>query len=201
MKHLNIEGIIIPIPESYKDCFELIRSDFYRITGHSASPIKLWLSHFKSPSMGYLFYHRMCQYRGLFWPILRLRLEKYRRKYSFHIPLSTKIGYGLFLGHDTSIIINESAIIGNNVNLSQFTTIGAMNSTAAIIEDEVYVGPSVCIVGHVHIGKRAMIGAGAVITHDIPAGASAAGVPARVLNKNINYSPAQPYPLTQHPTS
>lgn len=160
MKHEAINRVTIPIPESYGDCLNLIRSDFYRVLGRRiGSPLKLWLYHFKTPSLGFLFYYRLCKHRGLLWPYLRLRMEKYKRKYSLQIPLSANIGYGLYLGHDTSIVINGSAVIGNNVNLSQFTTIGSMKSTAATIEDEVYVGPAVCIVEQIRIGRRAMIGA------------------------------------------
>ncbi len=198
MKFVDVEGIIIPNPESYKDCIELIRSDYFRVFGRRiSSTLKLWLLHFKSPSLGFLFYYRLCKYRGIFWPYLRLRMEKYKRKYAFQIPLAARIGYGLYLGHDTGVIINGSAVIGNNVNLSQFTTIGSLKSNAATIEDEVYIGPSVCIVEDIRIGKRAMIGAGAVVTHDIPAGSSAAGVPARVVNPDADYSPRNAYPLPQ----
>ena len=196
MKYSDINGVTIPEPESYKDCVELVRSDYYRICGYRiSSPLKLWLYHFKSPALGFLFYYRLCKYRGLLWPYLRLRMEKYKRKYAFQIPLSARIGYGLYLGHDTSVIINGSAVIGNNVNLSQFTTIGSIKASAATIEDEVYIGPSVCVVEQVRIGRRAMIGAGAVVTHDIPSGCSAAGVPAKVVNDSADYSPFNPYPL------
>lgn len=196
MKHDTINGVVIPIPESYKDCLELIRSDFFRVIGKRiCSPIKLWLYHFKTPSMGYLFYYRLCKYRGCLWPYFRLRMEKYWRKYNLQIPLAANVGYGLYLGHDTSIIVSRSATIGNNVNLSQFTTIGSNKSSAATIDDEVYVGPSVCIVEEVHIGKRSMIGAGAVVTKDIPPKSSAAGVPARILKEDAGYAPVKPWPL------
>ena len=100
------------------------------------------------------------------------------------IPVSMKIGYGLYLGHNICMVINEGTIIGNNVNLSQFLNIGTNHDTPAIIGDDVYIGPHVSIVEDVKIGNNASIGAGAVVTRDIPENATAAGIPARVLNYN-----------------
>lgn len=105
-----------------------------------------------------------------------------RSKRIFQIPRSTKIGYGLYIGHEGPVIINETAVIGNNCNLSQFTTIGSNEGNAAVIGDNVYIGPSVCIVENVHIGNNVTIGAGSIVTKDIPDNATAAGNYARVLN-------------------
>lgn len=81
-------------------------------------------------------------------------------------------------------MINATAIIGNNVNLSQFTTIGSNRDKAAYIGDNVYIGPSVCIVENVCIGNCANIGAGAVVVKDVPQNATAAGVPAVIVKEN-----------------
>lgn len=98
------------------------------------------------------------------------------------MPPETKIGYGLYIGHGICMVVNEGTVIGNNVNLSQFLNIGTNHNTPAIIGDNVYIGPSVCVVENVHIGSNTTIGAGSVVTKDIPRNATAAGVPAKVLN-------------------
>jgi serine O-acetyltransferase len=110
--------------------------------------------------------------------------KKLSRKYGLQIPRNTKIGYGLHIGHGIGIIINSSAIIGNNCSLSHFVTIGSMNGKAAIIGDNVYIGPSACIVEDVVIGANVSIGAGAVVVKDIPANATVVGVPAKIVSYN-----------------
>lgn len=103
-------------------------------------------------------------------------------KRSIKISPATKVGYGLYIGHGGPVVVNASATIGNNCNLSQFTTIGANDGVAAIIGDNVYIGPNVCVVEDVRIGKNVTIGAGSVVTKDIPDNATAAGNYAKVLN-------------------
>ena len=49
------------------------------------------------------------------------------------------------------MIINPTAVIGNNCNLSQFVTIGAIDGNAAEIGDNVYIGPNCCLIENVRI--------------------------------------------------
>lgn len=104
------------------------------------------------------------------------------RRYGLLIPSKTSIGYGLYLGHALGVIINHQSVIGNNVNISQFVTLGGVGGLAPIIGDNVYIGPNVCIVGGVRVGNDVTIGAGAVVTKDIPSGVTVAGVPAKIIS-------------------
>ena len=80
------------------------------------------------------------------------------------------------------MVIHPLTVIGNNVNLSQFLNIGSNNSTPAVIGDNVWIGPKVCLVENVHIGDNSIIGAGAVVVKDVPKGTTVAGVPAKVVS-------------------
>ena len=108
----------------------------------------------------------------------------FNKKRRICIPINTKIGYGLYIGYGGPIIVSPSAVIGNNVNLSQFTKIGSNDGKAATIGDNVYVGQNVCIVEDVEIGDDVTIGAGSVVTKTIPNNATAADNYAKVLNYN-----------------
>lgn len=112
--------------------------------------------------------------------------QRMTTKYGIQIPRTTKIDYGFYIGHGIGIVINGGTVIGNNVNVSQFLSIGTTKRTPAVIGDNVYIGPNVCIVENVHIGNNTTIAAGAVVVKDVPEGATVGGVPAKVLNYNDN---------------
>ncbi|MBR5972436.1 MAG: serine acetyltransferase [Paludibacteraceae bacterium] len=163
----------------------LIRSDEYRLSGKNESSLKLILKNFHPFKNSVLFWLRLSQYREgwLFWFCRFMHLYASKR---YHVQISplSKIGYGFFIGHGISMIVNSGTTIGNNVNLSQFLNIGTNHETPAIIGDNVYIGPMVCIVEDVKIGSNSTIGAGAVVTKDVPENATVVGVPAKVLNYN-----------------
>ena len=185
----SVDDLVIPIPENYKDCVALIKSDDFRARGRMTSLFRIWLHSFKDPRMAFSIWFRFSAYRdGLFYWICRIMLMRLSNKYCLQIAPSTLVGYGLYLGHNTGVIINATAIIGNNVNFSQFCTIGANDDKAAVIGNNVYIGPNTCVVEHVYIGHNATIGAGSVVTKNVPENATVAGVPAKIIS---NKTPAR----------
>ncbi|MEI6493837.1 MAG: serine acetyltransferase [Verrucomicrobiota bacterium] len=93
------------------------------------------------------------------------------------------IGPGLKLFHGTALVIHEGAVIGSHCTLRHCTTIGMRNDPGdvPVIGDHVDIGCNAVIIGKIHIGDRAVIGAGSVVVKDVPEGAVAAGNPARVI--------------------
>lgn len=175
-------GFHIPIPQSYADCLTLVKSDWFRYSGINPSLLRIiWGC--RNVHTGFSFWLRFSSYKkGLFHSFCKRMLARYDKKYGLSIESSTKIGYGLYLGHRFGIIVNPTAIIGNNVNLSQFSTIGSNEGKAAIIGDNVYIGPNVCIVEDIVIGNNTAIGAGAVVVKTVPPGNTVAGCPAKVIS-------------------
>ncbi len=177
-------SINIPHPESYKDCLLLIKSDNYRVVGKYEPTKTIVMKNLRHLGDSVLFWFRLCQYRGLFFRFFCSVFYVISKRANIYIPPLTRIGYGIELGHKMSIVINGGTIIGNNVSLSHFVSIGTNHDTPAIIGDNVYIGPNTCIVENVRIGNGVTIGAGAVVTRDIPNNATAVGSPAKVINYN-----------------
>ena len=98
---------------------------------------------------------------------------------------SAKIGDSVFLDHATGIIVGAFSDIGDGVTMLQNVTIGRKSdapSRAPRIGRGVLLSSGASVLGDVSIGDFARIGAGAVVTQDVPAGCTAVGVPARLTN-------------------
>lgn len=160
-----------------------IKSDLFRYYG-KADLITLLRAIFRDRAFRFQCVFRMCQSKGIskYFGYLLWKFNRMRTK--IQLPRQTKVGYGLYIGHEGPIVVNPTAVIGNNVNLSQFTTIGSNHGKAATIGDNVYIGPNVCIVEDIHIGNNVTIGAGSVVTKSIPDNATAVGNYAKVLHYN-----------------
>lgn len=98
------------------------------------------------------------------------------------IPLNCQISGGLKLIHPNGIVIHPRAFIGPNcLILQQVTIVGDVE-----IGGNVDIGAGAKIIRAVSVGDRAKIGANAVVLNDIPAGAVAVGVPAKIVRSNTN---------------
>jgi len=96
-----------------------------------------------------------------------------------------KIGRHLFIDHGFTVI-GETAEIHDNVTIYQCVTLGGTNPANGLggkrhptLEDNVIVGSGAQILGPIVVGQRARVGANAVVTDDVPEGATMVGVKAR----------------------
>jgi serine O-acetyltransferase len=98
---------------------------------------------------------------------------------------SASIGTSVFLDHATGIVVGAFVTIGNDVTILQNVTIGRKVETpdrAPRIGRGVLLSSGATILGDINIGDFAKIGAGSVVTRDVPRGCTAVGVPARLTN-------------------
>lgn len=170
---------------SYKECVDYSRSDYYRITGRSNdSLVRMWMAGFLDVGFRFLFWWRLSKCNNKLWGEAGRLLSRWINvRHKISIERDTEIGYGFHIVHGGPVVINCSAVIGDNVDFYQFSTIGSTFLHAAHIGNDVYIGPSVCIVEDVTIGDGVTIGAGAVVVKDVEAGVTVAGNPAHEISR------------------
>lgn len=169
---------------TYKECLDYIRSDYYRIRAkRDVGIFKMWFTTLLDRGFHFLFWLRLSYCNNIILGgVARFLYQILGAMTQISVQRHTKIGYGLRIVHNGPIVINVSASIGDNVDIYQYTTIGSMFLHAAQIGNNVYIGPSVCIVEDVKIGDGVTIGAGAVIVKDVEEGCTVAGNPAKVIS-------------------
>ena len=96
---------------------------------------------------------------------------------------NTRIGPGLRVHHFGNVFVNEASRIGANCTIHQGVTIGSATDEgpAPVIGDGVTLGAYAQVLGGVCVGDGARIGAMTVVLKDVPPGATAVGVPARII--------------------
>ncbi|MFC3168971.1 MULTISPECIES: serine O-acetyltransferase [Paracoccus] len=95
------------------------------------------------------------------------------------------IGTGVMIDHAHSIVIGETAVVGNDVSMLHSVTLGGTGKEDGDrhpkIGDGVLIGAGAKVLGNIRIGHHSRIAAGSVVLHEVPSCKTVAGVPARVI--------------------
>lgn len=98
---------------------------------------------------------------------------------------AAKIGKGLMVDHGHSMVIGETAVIGDNVSMLHSVTLGGTGNEDGDrhpkIGNGVLIGAGAKVLGNIEIGECSRIAAGSVVLHDVPARKTVAGVPAKIV--------------------
>lgn len=107
---------------------------------------------------------------------------------------AAKIGKGIMIDHANGVVIGETAVVGNNVSIMQSVTLGGTGKEHGDrhpkVADGVLISAGAKILGNIHIGKGAKVGAGSVVLQDVPEHCTVAGVPAKIVGHPQTDQPA-----------
>ena len=102
------------------------------------------------------------------------------------IPRDTKIGEDFHLVHAGAVNIHPDCVIGDRVGLMHGVTLGTnMGDAVPTLEDDVFIGCNASVLGGVTIGKGARVAANSLVITNVPPGAYAVGVPAKVIRAKV----------------
>jgi serine O-acetyltransferase len=100
---------------------------------------------------------------------------------------AARIGKGIMIDHAHSIVIGETAVVGDNVSMLHSVTLGGTGKEDGDrhpkIGDGVLIGAGAKVLGNITVGHCSRIAAGSVVLEDVPHNTTVAGVPARVVGK------------------
>lgn len=126
-------------------------------------------------------------WRAPFSLVYRMLFRRVRNHYGIELPYSVQLGRRVVIEHQGAIVIHGHSVIGDDSIIRQGVTLGNRYLdqllAAPVLGRGVNVGAGAKIFGAVTIGDQANIGANAVVLVDVPAGATAVGVPAKIIHK------------------
>jgi serine O-acetyltransferase len=101
---------------------------------------------------------------------------------------AAEIGRRVTIDHGMGVVVGETAAVGDDVHLYHGVTLGGDDPEPVkrhpTLENGVVVGANATLLGDITVGEGARVGAGAVVTHDVPAGATVVGIPARRVDED-----------------
>jgi serine O-acetyltransferase len=100
---------------------------------------------------------------------------------------AARIGKGIMIDHAHSIVIGETAVVGDNVSMLHSVTLGGTGKEEEDrhpkIGDGVLIGAGAKVLGNIHVGACSRIAAGSVVLSDVPPCKTVAGVPAKIVGE------------------
>lgn len=175
-----------------KSVLELIRCDIgrrFRISSDSISSFEAFCRILQDKNVASIFLARL-KNRAIIH-----RVSSIFFKSNNNIEILTppdKIGPGLVIFHNLGVVIRSKSI-GENVTISQGVTIGAGGgwdntdpNNIPTIGNRVLIATNAIVIGGITIGDDSIVGAGAVITKDVPFGVVVVGNPQRIIKKSID---------------
>jgi len=125
-----------------------------------------------------------CWFKQHHVPLFPGMIQRYLyRFFGLEIPSGGDIGGGLYIPHPIGTVIMPKRI-GRNCSIIANVTIGMRNEWAfPDIGDNVFIGAGARVLGGIRIGNNAVIGANAVVIHDVPDDTTVVGIPARPVGK------------------
>jgi serine O-acetyltransferase len=169
--------------------FDRIREDIASVFDRDPAARSTWEVLTCYPGLHAVWGHRVSNFlwrHGLRW-LARLNAHIARWLTGIEIHPGATIGRRLFIDHGFGVVIGETAEIGDDVTLYQGVTLGGTSWNKGkrhpTLANNVVVGAGAKVLGPFTVGEGARIGSNAVVVKEVPPGATAVGIPARIVQE------------------
>ena len=167
--------------------FSRLREDIACVFDRDPAARNTWEVLTCYPGLHALVYHRFNHWLwglGLKW-LARLGSNVARWMTGIEIHPGASIGRRFFIDHGMGVVIGETAVIGDDCTLYHGVTLGGTSWNKGkrhpTLERGVVIGAGAKVLGPITLGERAKVGSNAVVVRDVPPGATAVGIPARIV--------------------
>ena len=147
-------------------------------------------------------FHALQSYRIAHWlwleqrePLALYLQNRISEAFDVDIHPAARIGKGVLIDHGTSVVIGETAVVGDDVSMLHEVTLGGTGKEAGDRHPKVgrgvLIGAGAKILGNIRIGDGAKIAAGSVVLNEVPPHTTVAGVPAKAVGKPTTSEPGR----------
>ncbi len=165
----------------------MIKEDFLNVKRNDPALHSTFELFFNYPGLWAIFFYRIANAlykKGLrFIPRFISAIGQFLTTVDIH-PAAT-IGCRVFIDHGVGVVIGETAVIGDDVLIYQQVTLGGVSTFRGkrhpTVENHVVIGAGAKVLGNITLGEYSKVGANSVVVKDLPARATAVGIPARVI--------------------
>jgi len=188
MRAMLLRQVFDEAYDSHPDIGAGIRADLVAVFDRDPA-----CSGYLEPFLYFKGFHALQCYRVAHWlwyenrrPVAMYLQNRISEVFGVDIHPAARIGRGIMIDHATSVVIGETAVVGDDVSMLHEVTLGGTGKDSGDrhpkVGSGVMLGAGAKILGNVRIGECARVGAGSVVLEDVPEHCTVVGVPARVVN-------------------
>jgi len=193
----SLRDVIYDALQDSANIREAIRRDLEAVVERdpAARSMALPFLHFKG-------FQALQSYRVAHWlwnqdrkPLALYLQSRISEAFDVDIHPAARIGKGILIDHGTSVVIGETAVVGDDVSMLHEVTLGGTGKESGDrhpkVGHGVMIGAGAKILGNIRIGDGSKIAAGSVVLNEVPPHTTVAGIPARVVGRPKTEEPAR----------